>query len=150
MKCDNMIILNSTDSDVLRELYIDAFIDVSSDRYIHTIKNMTECTDGWCYTGYLWDCLKKPRLITERRLNQFVQKRKGIYIMWDIHSKDYIKIPNYWKYPKDSVIHLEEWSKELVKTMPEDIYVFDDTFNWSAIYTHEDINSHRYCLFTTQ
>ena len=68
--------------------------------------------------------------------------------MWDIHSAERIFIPNYWKYPKECILYVEMWSEDMYKELPEDIYIFDDTFTWSAIYTHEiDLNDAPYCLY---
>ena len=30
--------------------------------------------------------------------------------------------------------------------LPEDIYIFDCSFDWTIVLTHEDIDGQRYCL----
>ena len=66
----------------------------------------------------------------------------GIYIR--------ILIPDYWKYPKESVLKMT--SQEFMRnrdSLPDDIYVMDDTFEWSIAFTHEeDAQQKRFCLFT--
>lgn len=67
--------------------------------------------------------------------------------MWDIHSCDKILIPNYWKFPKTQVLYTDGWKEIFKNDLPEDIYVFDETFCWSVVYTHEtDEDDKRYCL----
>ncbi|MCH5183679.1 MAG: hypothetical protein J1E00_05830 [Oscillospiraceae bacterium] len=143
-----MIILDPDKSNDLRQKYVDTFIDRNIDLYVERILRLIEFSDGLCYTGYLWDCFQSPNVIPEIEIMQKLKGKKNVYIMWDIHSVDNIHIPNYWKYPKNRVLFVDEWSEELRNDLPEDIYIFDDSFTWSAVYTHEtDINEEPYCLF---
>lgn len=53
-------------------------------------------------------------------------------MFWDIHSKDRIFIPNYWKYPKEAFLKMKvEEFLENMNNLPEDIYVVDDTIGFS-------------------
>lgn len=142
-----MIVLDVLESNRLREKYISTFINTDSKYYIDRIKTLAKFSDGLCYTGYLWDCLKKPMLVSEAEIAKKLKTKKGIYIMWDIHSQDRLFVPNYWKYPKECILYVETWSEAIRQDLPEDIYLFDDSFAWSAIYTHEtDMNNDPYCL----
>lgn len=143
-----MIILDSKKSDVLRGNYIRNFVDTASTYYKENIEQKTMFSDGLCYTGYLWDCLLKPSIILENKAEQILQEKRKIFIMWDIHSCDRILVPDYWKFPKTKVLYADAWAKTFKDDLPEDIYVFDGTFSWSVIYTHEtDLKNNRYCLF---
>ncbi len=143
-----MNILDATKSDELRSEYIQSFVDTTKDYYLELIKHKTEFSDGLCYIGYLWDCLKNPQVISETEVSRILQDKKNIYIMWDIHSYERICIPNYWKYSKTSVLTTNTWSDALKSDLPEDIYLFDDTFSWSVIFTHEtDEQNNNFCLF---
>lgn len=143
-----MTILNSTKSDILRCEYIKNFVNTSSLYYKKNIEQKILFSDGLCYTGYLWDCLLKPTVISEYKAEQFLQEKRRIFIMWDIHSCERILIPNYWKFPKTNVIFTDAWTESFKHNLPEDVYVFDDTFRWSVIFTHEtDEKEERYCLF---
>lgn len=143
-----MIALNSKRSDEIRRKYIQSFVNTDSSYYIEKIDKLTEFCDGLCYVGYLWDCFIKPQVVSESEILQILKEKRNIYIMWDIHTCERIFIPNYWKYPKTSILIVEEWSSEIQKDLPEDIYLFDDSFTWSAIYTHEtDVNETRYCIY---
>lgn len=143
-----MIILDSKKSDVLRGNYIRNFVDTDSTYYKENIEQKTMFSDGLCYTGYLWDCLLKPSIILENKAEQILQEKRKIFIMWDIHSCDRILVPDYWKFPKTKVLYADAWAETFKDDLPEDIYVFDGTFSWSVIYTHEtDLINNRYCLF---
>lgn len=143
-----MLVLDIEKSNTLREKYISAFINTESPFYIDRIKTLTQFSDGMCYVGYLWDCLKKPVVVSQPEIAEKLKSKRNIYIMWDIHSAERIFIPNYWKYPKECILYVEMWSEDMYKELPEDIYIFDDTFTWSAIYTHEtDLNDAPYCLY---
>ena len=142
-----MIVLDSTKSDVLRCGYVKSFINTESSYYINNIKHKTMFSDGLCYTGYLWDCLLKPCIISEHDADRLLEKKQNIFIMWDIHSCDRIFIPDYWKFPKTRILYTDIWLGTLKAELPEDIYLFDESLSWSIIYTHEsDPNGNRYCL----
>jgi hypothetical protein len=143
-----MTILDSTKSDRLRCEYIKKFINTSSLYYKENIEQKTLFSDGVCYIGYLWDCLSTHTIISEYEADQFLQKKRTMFIMWDIHSSERILIPNYWKFPKTKILCVDEWIETFKHNLPEDIYVFDDTFTWSVIFTHEtNKKDERYCLF---
>ena len=59
-----MKILDAVKSDKLRSKYIQNFVDTTKKYYIELIENKTEFSDGLCYIGYLWDCLKDPKVIS--------------------------------------------------------------------------------------
>ena len=146
-----MVALNDRWSDELRGKYIEEFVDSSSDYYIENIKNTRFYSDGLCYLGYLWCCLKEPCVVPEHIARNFLQNQKHLYVMWDISTCKNIFIPDYWKYPKRSVMYIEQWTDALKEDLPEDIYLFDDTFRWSVIFTHEtDLNNRPYCMLSVK
>ena len=142
-----MVSLDLFTSNNIRQKYIQAFINTNSHYFIDTIKKVENFKDGLCYTGYLWDCLKSCTVISEKKAEDILEEKKDIYVMWDIHSCEKIFIPNYWKYPKMSVLLVDRWTKKINEELPEDIYFFDDSFSWSIIFTHEtNAKGRRYCL----
>lgn len=143
-----MIILDSIKSNTLRHKYIKEFVDTSLTYYKKNIERKIMFCDGLCYIGYLWDCLINPSIISEQKADQLLQEKRDFYIMWDIHSCERILIPDYWKFPKTRILCADAWLETLKNDLPEDIYIFDDTFSWSIIYTHEtNAKKSRYCLF---
>ena len=144
-----MIVLDLPESDYLRCEYIKTFVDTTSTYYIENIEHRKMFSDGLCYTGYLWECLLSPSVISENKADILLREKQNIFIMWDINSCERIFIPDYWKFPKPNVLYADYWSEAFKTELPEDIYVFDETFSWSIIYTHEtNIKERRYCLQT--
>lgn len=141
-------ILDQSTSDSIRERYIRCFIDENSEHYHTLIEKKISYIDGFCYKGYLWDCCKMPVIITEGQADRIMQTKKNVYIMWDINSCENIFIPGYWKYPKSKILFAQRWFKDYERVLPEDIYLFDDSFEWSVVYTHETmLDNSRYCLY---
>lgn len=146
-----MVVLEALQSDELRYKYIQSFVDVTSNYYIENIQRKVKFRDGLCYIGYLWDCLINPQIVSENEAAKILQEKTKIFIMWDIHSCERILIPHYWKYPKSRILYTDQWSEALRVDLPEDVYLFDDTFSWSVIYTHEtDAQGNSYCIYLNQ
>ena len=143
-----MTVLGQSKSDILRNEYISAFVNCDSPHYRKFIEQKRMFTDGMCYVGYLWDCLLNMDVISEYRAKMMLTEKRDVFIMWDIHSCERIFIPDYCKYPKTSVLYTGEWSDSLMSDLPEDLYLFDETFMWSVIFTHEtNDKGRRYCLY---
>ena len=67
---------------------------------------------------------------------------KYIYILWDNNIFNQ-KI----NYPIFSALKvLPQEIESLLSTLPSDIYLFDETFQWAFAFTHEDVNDKRYCV----
>lgn len=133
----------------LRFLFIHSFVDTSSDYYHDYIQKTEMYADGLHYSGYLWDCMKNKRGVSFASvLNILMNYKNTIYILWDNHSYNKIKISNYWKYPRDSVLVAEPQEiGGLVPILPEDCYFFDDTLSIAYVLTHEETKSgKRFCF----
>lgn len=134
---------------IIRKKYITAFIDTETKYYNQNINKQNQYSDGLCYDGYLWDCFFRFDIKDEFYCKQYISKKQKLYILWDIHSCDKIWIKDYWKYPKDAVLQMDysEYLK-LNNTLPEDIYVFDESFLWSIVFTHETgTDGKKWCIF---
>lgn len=133
----------------VRNKYISKFIDTSKEHYEKYIKNVHQYIDGFCYTGYLWDCLRVPAVVDFAYVQSKADILNEVFVLWDIHTKERIFIDGYWKFGKDSILKME--FKELLSNLeylPEDIYIFDKSFEWTMILTHEYIDEKRWCLKT--
>ena len=141
-------IIEGEEADYLRTEYLTTFIDKESEHYRQYIGTRTQFEDGEAYTGYLWDCFKTKRLIAEATAKKHMERSGQILIMWDIHSKERIFIPHYWKFPKSALLELPAKSFEtMLPSLPEDIYVFDFNFTWTFALTHEELKpGKRLCL----
>ena len=131
----------------LREKYIERFIDINSSYYKKNIKKTRKYVDGYCYKGYLWDCLKEPYIIDEEYIKRIAKEINEVYVMWDIHTKERIHIDNYWNFLKKDII--KGPMDMIIKGdifLPEDYYIFSTDMSWCIIKTHEEIEEKRYCL----
>lgn len=135
-------------ADYYRNKFIETFVDCKSAYYQDRIRTRQKFTDGDCYVGYLWDCLKHPIVDSEVNVIKIIENtEEPLLTMWDIHSCDRIFIPNYWKYPKQAVLEMdsEEYSR-LQASLPEDHYIFTAEYKWAIAVTHEEVNFKRWCL----
>ncbi len=93
----------------------------------------------------------------------FLRNKKSVFVMWDLFSNE--RVNDYKRfsleYPKNTVINvrgdsfartvIEEWNREQAAWeagylcqelwLPEDIYCFDESMSWYAIFTHEGWDS---------
>lgn len=143
-----MTLLDPTKSGVLRHDYIRAFVNTTQPYYRKGADQKSMLVGGR-YTGYLWDRLLNPSIILEHEADHLLRGKQKIYIMWDMHLFEMILIPNYRRFPEPKILYADIWTEAFKNDLPEDVYIFDDTLNWSIIYTHEtDENNNRYCLKT--
>src|SRR5437899_2226000 len=103
---DRLTVFLGREANDLRTCYIERFVDTSSDHYRRDIATLVQCSDGMCYRGYLWDCLRKPwQRVTEHFIIECLRAKSELaYVLWDIHSRGRIFIPDYWKFPKEAVL----------------------------------------------
>ena len=148
--CDllkNIVIIEGEKQEKIRGTYCSSFAKVDDDGYRRNIDTRHKYSDGYCYNGYLWDYLIDPIVSDERSLMAAIKELKSIYVLWDIHSHEKIFIKDYWKFGKECILLLD--SSMLIQylhLLPEDIYIFDESYTWTIIFTHEYIDDDRYCL----
>lgn len=150
-------VLRGEEASRLRKRYIARFVDTSTAYFRNEIDGREALGDERHYSGYLWDTLKHAEVITQQQLVDTLAVWQSVYVFWDLHSERKIFIPDYWKFPKDSV--LQATSTDLARVLlhdadigptadlilPEDLYLFGDTVEFSLITTHEYVPE-RYCL----
>ena len=140
-------ILSPADSAFWRESYLEAFVDTACEHYQRYIASPQQFSDGIHYEGYIWDCLRSPTQITFQRFRLELENHPEVFVMADDHSRDRIMGPPLWPFPPYSVACfksnlLVEW----LKSLPEDIYVFDSSVSWTLVLTHEYDAKRRYCF----
>ncbi len=143
----NIIVINGSEEIFLRNQYIQNFILTEKEYYQKYILTMQTFSDGMYYIGYLWDCLKEVEVIDFTYFQSMVSTLGKIYILWDLHSKDRIFVEDYWKFAKNDILLLD--SSILLDNLyylPEDIYIFNESFNWTLVLTHEYFDNKRWCL----
>ncbi len=131
----------------LRQKYIFYFVDIHREYYRKYIEKTKKYIDGYCYDGYLWDTFYDSEIVDEDYFFNIIKNYDSVLACWDIHSSEKIWIPNYWIFKKDAIISLS--SKivlQSLKYLPEDVYFFDRTFEWTIALTHEELNGQRLCI----
>lgn len=143
-----MRILIGKPADGLRARFIGAFVNTKGEYYRSAIRETRLHEDGMCYIGFLRDCLKDPVTVTEPEALAELRPLPSLCAMWDIHSKDMIRIPGYWRYPKRAVLELTPRELDAVlPTLPKDVYLFDRDCGLAAALTGEyDEGGRRRCL----
>lgn len=135
-------------ADTIRQAFTDAFADKKNEYYKTAVRERRLFSDGLCYIGYLWNCLKNRETVSEKDALERASQAEKVLVMWDLNSKDMILVPNYWKYPKSAVLELPGSKLEsILPTLPEDVYFFDESFTWAVALTHEySDKGRRYCV----
>lgn len=143
---------NSLDAELLRNTFVLEFIDTGCRYYQETIAAMQMYSDGLCYRGYLWDCMKMRKQITFSHALALLESRETpFYGFWDIHSQEQIFVENYWHYPKNAILRITAGEiRKAVQTFPEDCYFFDDSLSWAVALTHEESKPGKRICFRTQ
>lgn len=140
-------IISNDEANIIRKQFIARFINVNSSHYKKYIKKLEKYVDGYCYEGYLWDCLKESYVIDEKYIDDKANGFNDVYIMWDINTCEKIYIEDYWKFGKIDILNGDmNVLLEGEVFLPEDYYIFDKEMQWCLIKTHEDIDGCRYCL----
>lgn len=131
----------------LRQLYINTFINVDKEYYKKYIEIRYNYSDGLCYTGYLWDCLKVVSVIDMESIKETASMLNEVFVFWDVHTKENIFTEDYWKFGKEDVLRLDlELLIMNIQYLPEDIYIFNEDLTWTLILTHEYVDGKRWCL----
>ena len=167
-------IMDPAKAAALREAFINAFVDTStdcykelakikpSDYYKQLEKGTFDITDPHG-VRYMYDTLHRDTytIVPFDRALQAVAEKPCVYSMWDIdppvlYNGDPPRVadtqPHYLElYKPDTVIQWEtdelapllekelgdyKTTDYLHNTLPEDIYIFDDSFQWCVIFTH--------------
>lgn len=139
------------DSADIKNLYYLSFVDFDSVRFQKSILELKSFSDGMHYSGYVWDFLKKASIVKEKTcLNILRDSKVSLMVFVDNHSVEKAVDSNLW--PENKTRVLEFSSKVLIENifnLPEDIYVFDASFSWTIVFTHEYLDKNRrYCLYS--
>lgn len=135
----------------LRERFIECFVDTKSEYYRKYCLQADETV-----RGFLWDTLKvysEKNICTQEQAAEFLEKNGSVYFMWDLWRKGTVFAD---KYPNAVIkadgaelgrLSVNEWNAELdaekhdcyieYPQLPSDIYVFDESFSWYVVFTHE-------------
>jgi hypothetical protein len=144
---ESLKIQSKAESGLLREAYLDAFVDRSSEHYRRHIATKLRFSDGEHYTGYLSDNVRNWERITSERFAIEIVRYPEVYVMADDHSRERVIGAPLWPFAPYSVVSLPPTLLlQLLPALPEDIYVFDSSVSWTLIRTHEHDAKRRICM----
>ncbi len=143
----------------LRKKFVETFVNCRSQRYEKTIKpfkNVENTTQA--YWGYLWDNIDKNNCLIDYCNQTNIEKAmKGrnlfdspVYLTWDVHIPRYdatlINLNNIFRTQGVIKISFSSYLQHAY-FFPEDVYFFDESYEWCAILTHEETENGRWCLW---
>ncbi len=134
-------------ADKLRADFIEKHTD-SSLPFYNNVMGMTEHSDGLCYSGYIWEVMKSPRVIGRAEALALLKTKGNVYVMWDVRTMENVSEAFRYKVPKDMVIKVRSdvLAKQLeydftnisdASFIPLDFYAFDDSLEWYIAFTAE-------------
>lgn len=59
----NLTVLSKDEEKDVRNKYLELFVDTHKEYYKRYIDTLKKYSDGLCYTGYLWDCIRDAKVI---------------------------------------------------------------------------------------
>lgn len=133
----------------LRERFVDVRVDPRyADEAAEALRPV-RFSDGPAYKGYLWDFLSDKEVVSVDELWRRVRPVPEVYAMWDLHSVEGVRIPNYFQFPRGTVIRTDPATLRCgLEYLPEDLYIFDETLKWAGALTHEFVDDSRFCLWS--
>ncbi len=152
-------VLPKTVADGLRKSFVEKQTDRSLPFY-NKVLGMSEHSDGICYSGYVWEVIKSPRVIGRSEALAILRTKDEVCVMWDIRTMENVGEECRYKVPKDMIIKTRSCvlSKQLeydfnnlsdASFIPNVFYIFDETLDWYIAFTdesHPDVPNSRMCL----
>jgi hypothetical protein len=89
-------------------------------------------------TGHRWERLRQRQRVSLARLWATVAGVEVVHLMWEPPAEGRHTHPCVGAFPADAVLRCRvEDLEQGVEWLPEDLYVFDECFTWSVIFTRE-------------
>lgn len=144
----NFELLPKDRAKLLREDFIKRFVDTNCEYYRKYF-----ASDPTPH-GFLWDCLNAAgQVVTQEQAAELLERFERVYFIWDTWREGTVFADEY----PNSVIETSggelgrlavgEWNAEIEAEkhdcyiehpqLPSDIYVFDNSFSWCVVFTHE-------------
>jgi hypothetical protein len=137
------------DAERIRATFVEKRLDQQYAEQAAEALRLHQFSDGLAYTGYLWDFLVDKHVVTEEEVWDGVGPAPEIYAMWDLHSAERIRTPDYFRFPKGTVLRTDPATlRGGIDYLPEDLYIFDATCSWAAALTHECVDERRFCIWS--
>lgn len=137
------------DAEQLRATFVARRLDPQHAEQAAEALRLHQFSDGLAYTGYQWDFLVDKHVVSEDEVWHRVEPLPEVYAMWDLHSAERIRTPDYFKFPRSTVLQTDPATlRRGTEYLPEDLYIFDATCTWAGALTHEWVDDQRFCLWS--
>ena len=129
------------DKKELISLFILAFIDQSSQRYMTCLSDYYDNEQGFSRC-VLWDCIKGANRVSFQHVISTVITERHVYCLKDPSCTTAFQDISLFELSGSEAQAFIRSCDEF-----EDYYLFDDSFEWTCVVTHEWLeNDRRYCL----
>jgi hypothetical protein len=134
-------ILSLAEARAVRARFHETFLDTSSDFYRErNIGTFIYHPSGkGNQQNCMWDCLRAYRRATWEEIKAVMENSREVLVMWDIMNPNpYAPAEGDSPFSRDAVIACRsEYLEVGLHLLPEDLYIFDRTYQWAGILTHE-------------
>ena len=131
---------------MLRKQYADSFLAVERPYFRERVQNVQHAA----YSGYLWDCVANPEIISADVFLRGLCCYKAAFFMSDCHPAEKAENDVSRDLLSGSVFRARVIDVAAVLgQLPEDLYFFDEDMGWTLIVTHEYVNGIRWCIRAT-
>jgi hypothetical protein len=149
---NRIILIKGNESVQLRVTYVNRFVDTQSEWYKMKIERTLEFGGREYYHGILWETIPHPKVLSPNDAASIASRNHVVYAMWDLKKpilaafEDLMK--PYWEIPDNAILRTTYGDlADNLESLPPDVYIFDDSFNWTVIFTHEtDQSGEQLCL----
>lgn len=134
-------VLPLAEARTVRARFHETFLDTSSDFYRerNVGASIYHPSGKGNQLNHMWDCLRAYRRATWDEIKVAMANSREVLVMWDIMSPNpYATSEEAHPFEPDTVIACRPAVLEVgLHFLPEDLYIFDRTFQWAGILTHE-------------
>ena len=147
-------ILSPAEARAIRARFHETFLDTASDFYRdRKIGTFVYHPSGkGNQHGCMWDCLRAYRRATWDEIRAAIADSREVLVMWDIMNLNPYTPPEVaHPFGPDAVIACRPAILEIgLGLLPDDLYIFDRTFEWAGVLTHEPwaegVEPHKYLV----
>lgn len=125
----------------IRAQFHDTFLDTNSETYRE--RNMRvfvyDRNLRRNQRGLLWECRRSYRRATWDQIKSVMEGSREVFVLFDVfNAPPEVPDQGYGPFKRDDVLACRPAYLEVgLPVLPEDLYIFDRTFEWAGVLTHE-------------
>ena len=133
-------VLSPKEGRAIRARFHEAFLDTASEHYRNGLAVFIAKPPGkGNQRGLLWKALRAYRRVTWDQIRTVMSRSREVFVLWDIENPNpYLPPDHLAPFERDTVIACRPaYLEAAVHLLPDDLYVFDNSFTWAGVLTHE-------------